>query len=386
MGHRGIGCASPEVKSLRMPGQPGYRKSVSDRNYSIKTKKLHHQIKQSQELIGMAQFFHCQLRRIWYLTNLSKRMTILNMGLADHIAEFIDFLGSQRGYSEHTIKSYRADLSHFLDFVSSNHLKAHGEDTPLEVADIDHSAVRGYLGFLYGRYKKTTIARRLSALRSFFFFAERRGLGNSNPAAEISTPKQEKFIPVHLPVDDMFRLLEGPDRDNPRGLRDLAILEILYSCGIRVSELSGLNVSDVDDKERLVKVLGKGNKERIVPVGRQALRSLKGYLDSSSRLRRRSWGKEVERSPLFMNSRGGRLSTRSIRTIVKRYAEGCGLTVDVTPHSLRHTFATHLLDGGADLRSVQELLGHVSLSTTQKYTHVSLDRLMEVYDKAHPRR
>jgi integrase/recombinase XerC len=182
----------------------------------------------------------------------------------------------------------------------------------------------------------------------------------------------------------MFRLLEGPDRAKPLGLRDLAILEVLYSCGIRVSELSGLNLSSIEFDQRLVKVLGKGNKERIVPIGRKALRAIQEYVEATLPLRKKVQG-EPQDEPLFINFRGGRLTTRSIGRVVKKYASQCGLMTEITPHSLRHTFATHLLDGGADLRSVQELLGHVSLSTTQKYTHVSLEKLMEVYDKAHPR-
>jgi integrase/recombinase XerC len=197
-------------------------------------------------------------------------------------------------------------------------------------------------------------------------------------------PKQGKYIPNHLPVDEMFRLLDGPDREKPLGLRDLAILETLYSCGIRVSELSGLNVSSIDFDQHLVRVLGKGSKERIVPIGKKALQAIEDYIELTGPLRKKS-GKSVEDTSLFLNSRGGRLTARSIERMVKKYANGCSLMTEVTPHSLRHTFATHLLDGGADLRSVQELLGHVSLSTTQKYTHVSLERLMQVYDKAHPR-
>jgi integrase/recombinase XerC len=182
----------------------------------------------------------------------------------------------------------------------------------------------------------------------------------------------------------MFRLLEGPDRARPLGLRDLAILEVLYSCGIRVSELAGLNLSSIDFDQRLVKVLGKGNKERIVPIGRKALRAIQDCVEATLPLRKKTQ-RDPQDEPLFINFRGGRLTTRSIGRVVKKYASQCGLMTEITPHSLRHTFATHLLDGGADLRSVQELLGHVSLSTTQKYTHVSLEKLMEVYDKAHPR-
>lgn len=307
-----------------------------------------------------------------------------DMRLTNLTGSFIDYLRSQKGYSDHTVKNYQVDLEHFLSFLSSKQESTGEKETSPDLESIDFQVIREYLGRLYGRYKRTTIARRVSAIRSFFHYLERRGLVQRNPAADISSPKQGRYIPTHLPVDEMFRLLEGPDRAKPLGLRDLAILEVLYSCGIRVSELSGLNLSSVDLDQRLVKVLGKGNKERIVPIGRKALRAIQDYIEATLPLRKKAQG-EFQDAPLFINFRGGRLTTRSIGRIVKKYASQCGLMTEITPHSLRHTFATHLLDGGADLRSVQELLGHVSLSTTQKYTHVSLEKLMEVYDKAHPR-
>ena len=306
------------------------------------------------------------------------------MRLAKLIDSFLDYLRSQKGYSDHTVKNYQVDLDHFLKFLANREGSTGEKGIAPELESIDFLVIREYLGRLYGRYKRTTIARKLSAIRSFFYFLERKGLVQSNPAADISSPKQGRYIPSHLPVDEMFRLLEGPDRAKPLGLRDLAILEVLYSCGIRVSELSGLNVSSIDFDQRLVKVLGKGNKERIVPIGRKALEAIQEYVEATHPLRKKG-SRDFQDEPLFINFRGGRLTTRSIGRIVKRYASQCGLMTEITPHSLRHTFATHLLDGGADLRSVQELLGHVSLSTTQKYTHVSLEKLMEVYDKAHPR-
>ena len=302
------------------------------------------------------------------------------MLLEDHIEKFIHSLGTEKGYSEHTIRNYRIDLMQFLDFLREKQAAEVEKASP----GIDFRLIREYFGRLFGRYTRTTIARKLSALRSFFAFLEKRGVSLGNPAADVSTPKQEKTLPTYLPVDDMFRLLDRPDRERPLGLRDLAMLEVLYSCGIRVSELAGLNLSSVDFDQRLVRVVGKGNKERIVPIGREALKALRAYLEASLTVRKKA-GSDSRNSPLFVNYRGGRLSTRSISKIVKKYGREGGLMVDITPHSLRHTFATHLLDGGADLRSVQELLGHVSLSTTQKYTHVSLDKLMEIYDKAHPR-
>ena len=306
------------------------------------------------------------------------------MSLYDYIETFISYLKDQKGYSPHTIKNYHIDLKQFSEFLVSRNKSSRKGKTGFKIEAIEATAIRAYLGSLYGRLTRTTIARKLSAVRSFLLFLEKRGIIQSNPAADIATPKVEKYIPVYLPVDDVFRLLERPDRGKPLGLRDLAILEVLYSCGMRVSEIEALNISGIDFEERLVRVIGKGNKERIVPIGRTALKAVRNYLDAIQYLRKRK-GDDSKDGPLFINSRAGRLSARSIGRIIKRYAIESGLTSEISPHSMRHTFATHLLDGGADLRSVQELLGHASLSTTQKYTHVSLDRLMEVYDKAHPR-
>ena len=298
---------------------------------------------------------------------------------------FIAFLRDQKGYSPHTIRNYINDLRQFSEFLSSKDSSSHTErNGDLDVDAIDPLIIRRYVGSLYGRLKRTSIARKLSAVRSFFLFLEKQGLRKGNPAADIATPKLEKYVPTYLPVDDVFRLLERPDRRKPLGLRDLALLEVLYSCGIRAGELEGLNISSIDFEERLIKVTGKGDRERIVPIGRQALSAVREYLDATQHLRRKGGGSS-QNSPLFINFRGGRLSTRSIGRVVKKYVKETGLTYEISPHSMRHTFATHLLDGGADLRSVQEMLGHTSLSTTQKYTHVSLDRLMKVYDKAHPR-
>ena len=307
------------------------------------------------------------------------------MLLADLIKRFIEYLKSQKGYSDHTVRSYKTDLEQFLDFLTAKERALGKEAASPDLKSIDFKVVREYVGLLFSHSKRTTIARKLSAIRSFFNFLEKGGLSENNPAADISAPKLGKYIPTYLPVDEMFRLLDGPDRQKTLGLRDLAILEVLYSCGIRVSEMAGLDLSSIDFDQHLVKVLGKGNKERIVPVGLQALKAVQDYVEATLSIREKMWGGSRE-GPLFLNFRGGRLTTRSIHKIVKRYGMESGLLMGISPHSLRHTFATHLLDGGADLRSVQELLGHASLSTTQKYTHVSLDRLMEVYDKAHPRR
>jgi len=295
------------------------------------------------------------------------------------------YLKDQKGYSQHTIRNYLNDLVQFSEFLSSRGDSAHKESRgDWDIGSIDPLIISKYVGSFYGSLERTSIARRISAVRSFFLFLEKQGLNKGNPAADIATPRVEKYMPTYLPVDDVFRLLERPDREKPLGLRDLAILEVLYSCGIRAGEIEGLNIINIDFNERLVKVTGKGNRERVVPIGRQALKAVKEYLDATHYIRRKA-GEILPDSPLFINFRGGRLSARSIGRIIKRYVKEAGLTSEISTHSMRHTFATHMLDGGADLRSVQKLLGHASLSTTQKYTHVSMDRLMEVYDKAHPR-
>lgn len=306
------------------------------------------------------------------------------MSLHKLIEAFIEYLKKQKAYSPYTIKNYQIDLLQFLEFLGPDEKYENSFVSETGTAVINSQVIRQYIGSLYGQFRRTTIARKLSAIRSFFHYLEKKGMISGNPAADVSTPKLEKFIPNYLPVDDVFRLLERPKRNKPLGLRDLAILEVLYSCGIRVSELVGLNISSINFDERLVSVIGKGDKERIVPIGRVALSAVQNYLEATQALRRKI-GEDSAVGPLFINFRGGRLTERSVGRILKRYAGEIGLGNEISPHSLRHTFATHLLDGGADLRSVQELLGHVSLSTTQKYTHVSLDRLMEVYDKAHPR-
>ena len=305
------------------------------------------------------------------------------MLLEEGIKRFIRYLHDEKGYSKHTQRNYKVDLEQFSSFLARE-MALPLNDPGFSLEEIESKTIRKFVGSLYGKLKRTTIARKLSAVRSFFLFLEKEGLIKTNPAGELQSPKLEKYIPSHLPVDEVFRLMDLPNRERSLGLRDLAILEVLYSCGIRVAELAGMDVSSIDHDQRLVKVTGKGNKERLVPIGRQALKAVKAYLAATDEVRKRA-ALKGEGEPLFMNFRGGRLTTRSIGRIVKQYADEGGLTEDISPHSMRHTFATHMLDGGADLRSVQELLGHKSLSTTQKYTHVSLDRLMEVYDKAHPR-
>jgi len=302
------------------------------------------------------------------------------------ISSFVKSLYSEKGYSENTCRAYLHDLKEFASFIFSSWFSENMSKTEADsfrADQIDGLMIRGYLGFLHKKNKKATIARKLSAIRSFFRELVKHGVILENPVELILTPKQEQTIPAYLPVDDMFRLLDSIKADNLAGLRNRAIFETLYSCGLRVSELSGMNLFDVDFTKSVIRVLGKGDRERIVPIGRKALEAIKAY---RQRLREESGISDDTNAPLFLNRNQGRLTVRSIARILDKTAKECGLLAPVSPHALRHTFATHMLDAGADLRIVQELLGHKSLSTTQKYTHVSIDRLMEAYDKAHPRR
>jgi len=303
------------------------------------------------------------------------------MPVEDLIRVFIESLAVEKGFSDNTCRGYRNDLEQFLNYLAQNR-RARGSG-PVDIDWVDNLTIRGYLGYLHKRNKKTTIARKLSALRSFFHFLVKRGVTEENPAESILTPKQEKTIPSYLPVDEMFRLLDSISTSGMLDLRNRAIFETLYSCGIRVSELVGLNTLDVDFRQALIRVLGKGSQERIVPIGKNALAAITTYRQV---LQRECGISEEVSGPLFLNKNKGRLTARSVARILDKLVSACGLLTPVSPHTLRHTFATHMLDAGADLRAVQELLGHKSLSTTQKYTHVSIDRLMETYDKAHPRK
>jgi integrase/recombinase XerC len=310
---------------------------------------------------------------------------MMSPSLKNQIRSFIDSLHSEKGYAANTCRAYSHNLNEFVSFVSETFFSNENQKGAdlLKADQIDNLMIRGYLGFLYKKNKKVTIARKLSAVRSFFRFLVKHGVILDNPLDLILTPKQNKAIPVYLPVDDIFRLLDSIKTDTLAGIRNRAIFETLYSSGIRVSELEGLNVFDVDVKKCLIRVVGKGNKERIVPIGTKAIAAIKAY---RKRLQKEAGIGEDNNTPLFLNKDQGRLTSRSIARILDKTARECGLLIPVSPHALRHTFATHMLDAGADLRVVQELLGHKSLSTTQKYTHVSIDRLMETYDKAHPRR
>jgi integrase/recombinase XerC len=295
----------------------------------------------------------------------------------DYLARFVEWLDVEKGYSPHTLTNYQRDVDDFLAFA----------EEPPDLAALDPLFVRSYVYHLNSRCKSSSVARKLSALRTFFRFLLREKIVASDPFSHVSMPKQGKYIPVFLTVDEVFSLLEAPDGRDTFAMRDRAILELLYATGMRVAELAGLNIDRVDFQEGMVKITGKGNKERLVPMGDPALDMLNQYLPqrrdlTAARVKR---GNKPEKDAVFLNVRGGRITTRSIERLVSFYAERAGILAQVTPHALRHSFATHLLEMGADLRSVQELLGHASLSTTQKYTHLTIDHLMEVYDASHPK-
>ena len=299
------------------------------------------------------------------------------------------YLEVEKNVSTHTLRNYCSDLHQFFAFVEKPTERA--EPGQVEVTQISHHVIQAFLSTLYRQHTKSSISRKLSALKSFFRFLLREAVIDQDPTLHLSSPKQDHPLPTYLPVDDMFRLLDTPAPDTPAELRDRAILEVLYSCGLRVSELTGLNWEDVDPNLEVLRVKGKGQKERIVPIGRTALDALHRYRTEIPALLGNNYQlashnvSAGDARPVFLNQRGGRLTPRSVARLVASYAKQCGLAHKISPHALRHTFATHLLDAGADLRAIQELLGHSSLSTTQRYTHVNLDRLTQVYDKAHPR-
>lgn len=306
--------------------------------------------------------------------------------LSGHIRQFLEYLATERNGSPHTIAAYRNDLKQFESFVRAKR----GEKATIN--DLDHLLLRLWLAGLSeagwtkdnkkpsALYHKSSLGRKLAAVRAFCSWLFRKGLLSANPAELIATPKKEQRLPFHLNIDQVTDLVEAPQSNAAESayrLRDQAILELLYSSGLRVSELTGLNIGDLDLADGMVRVMGKGGKERIVPVGSVACGILRAYLAQRKAA--------LPGEPLFLGSRNRRISRQYVSEIIRRCSSGIEAFRSISPHTLRHTFATHLLEGGGDLRSIQELLGHSSLSTTQKYTHVSLDRLLEVYDKAHPR-
>lgn len=313
----------------------------------------------------------------------------MDMTLSRWIEKFLDYLRFQRNASSHTIRNYTSDLQQFYQFLI---LMPEGESRPEpELKQIDNLTIREFLGTLYQKgNKKSSVARKLATIRSFMKFLSVQEAIQSNPARNVVSPKQEGRLPDFLTFDTVVNLIEAPDTGDDPGKRDRAILELLYAAGIRVGELVGLNLEDISHEEGLLRVVGKGSKERIVPFGSRASESLNAYLKVRGKLivkkrklqtgRRNSDGEAV-----FLNARGGRLTSRGVWNIVDRYVGQLAQRLKVHPHTLRHTFATHMLNAGADLRTIQEMLGHESLSTTQKYTHVSVEQLIRVYESCHPR-
>ncbi len=286
----------------------------------------------------------------------------------DPLAAFLRHMSVERNASAHTLRAYRTDLTDFQRFLTERGVAG--------VADADARAVRAWLAALHARgLNPVSISRKLAAVRSCGRFLVRRGVLERNPAREVRGPRLPSKLVSFLPIDEATELVEGRGLGGATRARDRAILELLYASGLRVSELSGLEMEALDRTERTVRVLGKGRKERIVPYGGQAARALEAWLA----------GRGERPGPLFTSARGRRLGVRALHTVVRRAARAAGIVRRVSPHTLRHTFATHLLDRGADLRMIQELLGHSRLSTTQRYTHVAADQLMRVYDQAHPR-
>lgn len=302
---------------------------------------------------------------------------------------FIRILQAEKGYSSHTQRAYHSDILDFIRFFLAdpkalvdpkdvqNAASLENQERFLaEIDGLDKNDIRAYLSCLVrARKSKRTLARRLSALKSFFDFLVRAGHIRLNPADTIPFPKLDKTIPRFLNIDDLFRLLDSIKTDTWADKRNLAMFETFYSTGMRISEIHGLDMNDVDFKNQMIRVFGKGSKERIVPVGKRALDAIGAYRAAINQ----------KAAPVFLNKAYSRIGIRSIGRILDKIVNECGLNVPVSPHTLRHSFATHMLDSGADLRGIQEILGHASLSTTQVYTHVSMDRLMQVYDKAHPR-
>ena len=304
------------------------------------------------------------------------------------LQSFLEYLQLNRNASRHTLLAYRGDLFQYLSSVEKQ------TGRRVRPSDLNHETVRAFLGELYRHGTAgSSSARKLAAIRSFARYLRREGILDSDPGALISSPRLVRRIPAHLDIDEMRTLLEAPDRSKPLGRRDYAILELFYASGLRLSELVGLNLEDVNLSSRLLRVLGKGGKERIVPFNRTAagavrlyLRDRQGLTRSASTPRRQDHARpKTTGDPLFVNYRGGRLTTRSVDRLVRRYVAQSSTKLGISPHALRHSFATHLLERGADLRAIQELLGHSRISTTQRYTHVNAAQLTQIYRRTHPR-
>jgi len=301
------------------------------------------------------------------------------------IEQFLEHLRYERNVSAHTLRNYASDLEQFLNHIAPPDTKSGKRQTP-EIKTIDHLTIREWLAQLHSaQKKKASIARKLAALRTFFQFLVREGLLESNPAKLVSTPRLEKKLPKHLSIEEVTRFIETPDPETDLGKRDRAMLELMYATGIRVAELTTLDLRDIDFRNQLIRVTGKRRKQRIVPFGDPAANAIRTYLDIRETFLFHAPVSKRDEEALFLNYQGTRITTRSVGRMVEKYIKICAGIHQISPHALRHSFATHLLDSGADLRDIQELLGHARLSTTQVYTHVSMEKLIEVYDKAHPK-
>ena len=308
--------------------------------------------------------------------------------MREQLQSFLEYLRLNRNASRHTVLAYRGDLGQYLSFLEKR--SGRRVVTP---ADLNHQTVRAFLGELFQRGTAgSTSARRLAAIRSFARYLRREGFLNDDPGVLISAPRQEQKIPAHLDIDEMKELLDAPDTTTPLGRRDRAILELFYAAGLRLSELVGVDLEDLNLSGRLLRVLGKGGKERILPFNRTAAAAIREYLKDRQSLARSvrpslvgEGSRHPKGEPLFLNYRGGRLSTRSVDRLVRRYVNQSSTKLGISPHALRHSFATHLLERGADLRVIQELLGHSRLTTTQRYTHVNASQLTQLYRRTHPR-
>jgi integrase/recombinase XerC len=318
--------------------------------------------------------------------------------MTEHLEQFLEFLRLNRNMSPHTLRAYQSDLEQFLDAVAAARGVAR---RGLTAASLDRNALRSFLASIHGQgLSRATAARKLAAVRTFLRYLRREEVISGDPGALVATPKREVRMPAHLSEQEMSELLAAPSGDDGLVRRDRAILELFYASGLRLSELAGLDLQDVNLSARMVRVLGKGGKERFVPFNSSTAAAIRKYLGDRELLVQSGPGDQIERrgpqegrgrngrgrrSPLFVNYRGTPLSTRSIDRLVRRYVAACSTRFGISPHALRHSFATHLLQRGADLRAIQELLGHARLSTTQRYTHVNAAQLLDVYRRAHPR-
>lgn len=297
------------------------------------------------------------------------------------LTQFLDHLRYERNASPHTLRNYKSDLEQFFAYLAP----ANSQTKERPITEVTNLTIRNWLANLNSDHKqKSSIARKLATLRTFFQFLVREGIVEINPAKLVATPRRDKKLPSHLPVEDAIRFIETPDTTTDLGKRDRAILELLYGAGIRVSELLALNINDIDSRNKLLLMVGRHRKDRLVPFGEPAASALKQYLIVRENFIQNAATTNSQPQPLILNYQGTRMASRTVGRIVDKYIRLCASTHHISPHSLRHSFATHLLDGGADLRDIQELLGHARLSTTQKYTQVSMNRLTAVYHLTHP--